>query len=64
MESTAEDDFSSVALAPVYLLSPQDTMEQVKKMGALLLDLERRGWITLDYGYALEGYPYEEYRTS
>ena len=64
MESTAEDDFSSVALAPVYLLSPQDTMEQVKEMGALLLDLERRGWITLDYGYALEGYSYEEYRTS
>lgn len=64
MESTAEDDFSAVALSPVYLRSPEDTMEQVKEMGALLLDLERRGWITLDYGYALEGYPYEEYRTS
>ena len=64
VESTVEDDFSSVALAPVYLRSPEEAMDQVKEIGALLLDLERRGWITLDYGYPLEGYPYEEYRQS
>ena len=27
VESTAEDDFSSVALSPVYLRSPEETME-------------------------------------
>lgn len=63
-ESTVEEDFSSVALAPVYLVSPEDTMEQAKARGEMLLDLERRGWITLDYGYPLEGYPYAEYRGS
>ena len=39
-------------------------MEQVKETGKMLLDLEERGWITLDYGYPLEGYPYTEYRES
>ena len=64
MESTVEDDFSSVSMAPVYLRDPEETMEQVKETGELLLDLERRGWITLDYDYPLEGYPYAEYRQS
>lgn len=64
VESTAEDDFSGVALSPVYLRSPEETMEQVKETGRMLLDLEARGWITLDYGYPLEGYPYAEYRES
>ena len=59
-----EDDFSSVALSPVYLRGPEETMDQVKETGRMLLDLEERGWLTLDYGYPLEGYPYTEYRES
>lgn len=30
----------------------------------MLLELERMGRITLDYGYALSGYSYEEYQNS
>lgn len=43
LESTVEDDFSSVALSPVYLRSPEETMEQVKETGKMILDLEERG---------------------
>lgn len=64
VESTKEDDFSSVALAPVYLRHPGETMEWVKETAAMLLDLEARGLLTLDYDYPLEGYSYEEYKTS
>lgn len=64
MESSQEGDFSSVALAPVFLRGPEETMEWVKETGAMLLDLEQRGWITLDYDYPLERYTYAEYKQS
>lgn len=64
VESSQEGDFSSVALAPVFLRSPEETMEWVKETGAMLLELEQRGWITLDYDYPLEGYSYAEYKQS
>lgn len=64
VESSVEDDFSSVALAPVYLRGPQETMEWVKETGAMLLELEEKGCLTLDYDYPLEGYPYAEYKES
>lgn len=64
VESTVEGDFSSVALAPVYLRTPEETMEWVKQTGSMLLELEERGYLTLDYDYPLEGYSYTEYRQS
>ena len=64
IESSREDDFSSVALAPVYLRGPEESMEWVKETGAMLLELEEKGYLTLDYDYPLEGYPYTEYRQS
>ena len=64
VESTVEDDFSSVALAPVYLRAPDETMEWVKETGAMLRDLEEKGYLTLDYDYPLDGYPYTEYKES
>ncbi len=64
VESSKEEDFSSVALAPVFLRHPGETMEWVKETGAMLLDLEARGLITLDYDCPLEGYSYGEYKTS
>lgn len=54
----------AIALAPVYLGSPQDTMEMVKELGAQLTQLEEGGLITLDYDIRLSGYPYAEYETS
>ena len=64
LESTKQDDFSSVALAPVYLRHPEESLEQVRRTGALLLGLEEKGYLSLDYGYPLDGYPYEEYHGS
>ena len=64
IESSREDDFSSVALAPVYLRGPEESMEWVKETGAMLLEMEEKGYLALDYDYPLEGYPYTEYRQS
>lgn len=59
-----EDEFVSTALAPVYLGSPADDMETVKEAGEFLKELEDMGLITLDYDIFLNGYEYEEYKTS
>lgn len=64
VESSTEPDFTAVALAPVYLRHKGEEMAWVKETGKLLLGLEEKGYLTLDYGYELEGYPYEEYKTS
>lgn len=62
MTSSKEAELYVVALAPVYLGSAEDSMEDVKVIGAELLSLERGGLITLDYDLPINGYPYEEYR--
>ena len=64
VERSGADDFSSVALAPVYLRAPDEGMEDVKETAAMLLALEEAGLISLDYDYPLEGYPYPEYLES
>ncbi len=58
------DGPNAIALDPVYLSSPDDSMELVKEIGAELVALEEGGLITLDYDLPLKGYPYEEYITS
>lgn len=64
VESSRERDFSVEALAPVYLRHKGETMEWVRETGEMLRDLEMAGYLTIDYGYALENYPYTEYRES
>ncbi len=54
----------AVALAPVYLGTPDDTMEQVKQLGEELDGLEEMGLISLDYDMPIKDYPYEEYKAS
>ena len=61
MTSTKDEALYAVALAPVYLGSAEDTMEQVKLLGAELLQLAQGGLITLDYDISLKGYAYLEY---
>lgn len=63
---TRRDDSEvfAVALAPVYLGTPADTMEQVKALGGELKALEDWDLITLDYDLPLSGYPYTEYKVS
>ncbi len=64
LESTREEDFYSVALAPVFLRSAADDMAAVKEAGAFLVSLEEKGLLTLDYDIPLKDYPYEEYHNS
>lgn len=54
----------AVALAPVYLVTPEDSMEQVKRLGSELSYLEDMDLITLDYDIPIRDYAYEEYKTS
>ena len=61
---TDDEAKSGIALAPVYMTSPDDTMEQVKRLGKELSTLEDMDLIQLDYDIPLQNYPYEEYRTS
>jgi hypothetical protein len=59
-----EEDFALTALAPVYICSADDDMKTVKESGAFLQKLEDLGLITLDYDIPLNGFGYEEYKTS
>lgn len=63
-ENSENDDISIVMLAPVHLLTAADSMATVKSTGAFLNDLEDAGLLSLDYGEALEAYPYLEYEQS
>ncbi len=64
LKDSREEDFSSTALAPVYLNLAEDAMEDVKAVGAFLQKLEDLGLITLDYDMPLNKYDYEIYKTS
>ncbi|NCB64297.1 MAG: hypothetical protein EOM52_12005 [Clostridia bacterium] len=63
-EDSRQDDFSIIALAPVFLRSAADEMDTVKEAGAFLKKLEDMGLITLDYDIPLDGYAYDEYKGS
>lgn len=64
LASTKSAHFEAIALAPVYLESTEDEMAQVKAVGQILLGLEEKGMITLDYDEPLAGYGYERYSNS
>lgn len=64
VESSREEDFSSVALAPVYLRAAEEEMSSIRETASLLLELEEKGLLTLDYDYPLDGYDYTEYKNS
>lgn len=64
VKDSREEDFASIALAPVFLCSATDDMKTVKETGAFLQRLEDLDLITLDYDIPLNGYGYEEYKSS
>lgn len=64
MNSTKSDELQSIALAPVFLQEIDDTMEHVRVSGEILLALEGKGLVTLDYDQPLKGYTYSEYTNS
>lgn len=49
LHSTKEESLVSTALDNVVIESPDDSMEQVKTIGAALASLEEKGLIFLDY---------------
>lgn len=62
--SPEEKDLSFVMSAPVYLPDRSASTETVRSYGAALLQLQRRRYITLDYGVPLSGFDYEEWKQS
>jgi len=61
MKSSASDDVEAVALAPVFLASGNEAMEQIKETAAVLSALESYGLIDIDYSDMLEKYDYSVY---
>lgn len=62
MTRSGEASVYAIALAPVYLTSPADSLDNVKALGKSLRQLEEAGLITLDYDLPLQGYAYDEYK--
>ena len=54
----------TMALEPVYISAPEDSMEQVKQLGKELLLLESMDLIAIDYDATIQNYAYQEYKTS
>lgn len=59
-----EHSLSFVMAAPVYLAEETDSSEIIQENGAALLLLQKRGYITLDYGVPITGADYDLYRRS
>jgi hypothetical protein len=55
---------SLMAVAPFFLSSPQDELEDVDALGSALGNLASRGLISIDYEEPLQGCTYEEYQNS
>lgn len=64
LASTRSDHARSVALAPVYLTEETETLERVRETGAVLLALQEKGLVSLDYDMPLQGCGYAVYRNS
>ncbi|MCI1965620.1 MAG: hypothetical protein LKJ17_05740 [Oscillospiraceae bacterium] len=65
MSSSKEDSLQSIALAPVVIHSPGDTVALVKERGAVISQLVKRGLISLKYdGKAVPGFDEQTVRKS
>lgn len=64
LRSTKSEHLESIALAPVYILDPEDTLAHIKETGSVLKGLEEKGLITLDYDIPLQNYDYQSYHCS
>jgi len=64
LASSKNNDAYVMALAPVYLNGPEDSMEQVKWLGAEIAALEEMNLLSLDYDIRLKDYSYDEYQSA
>lgn len=64
MSSSVQAEAVFIALAPVYLTSVNETIEDVKMMGTIFTKLAEKGLISLDYDIELSNYDYSLYTYS
>ena len=64
LKNSKSEHVESVALAPVYLLNKNDSMETVKKTGRTINSLTEHRIISLDYDIPLGNCDYSEYEPS
>lgn len=64
LTSSKEQEAYAVAMSPVYIADPADSLETIKEYGAIYAGMEEKGLIELDYEFPLPGYPYREYHES
>ena len=64
LKSDKEKEFEIISLSPVYIADKKETLSQIKATGKRLLELENKGFITLDFEMPLTNYAYEEYYQS
>lgn len=62
--SKKQSDFTSVALQAVFISDLHQSLDNTKAMSNMLLSLENKGFISIDYGVLLEGYDYKDYTNS
>lgn len=64
LTGSRDDSLHLSALEPVALDSENDSREKIRQRGDVLLSLEDKGLITLDYDMPISGYDYEGYKKS
>jgi hypothetical protein len=64
LTSSKEAEAYAVAMGPVYIADPSESLEVIRGYGALYAEMEHKGLIELDYDFPLPGYPYQEYLES
>lgn len=64
MKSSKTPHATNIALAPVFLLSPEDDVKRAAHTAQLLLSLEDKGLIQIDYEMPLENANEEEFTSS
>lgn len=64
LKSSVEPEFSSVALAPVFINDGEESPDFLRRVGEVLLGLEHHGYISIDYDIPLEGSDYSYFKES
>lgn len=64
VQDTTDPMFKLIAFSPVYLENKIDSMEKIQEMGKMLVNLQKKKILTLDYHLSLQGYAYGEYLQS
>ena len=64
LTSSKEDELYAVAMEPVYLTAPDESMDEARLNGAPFASLAAKGLITLDYDIELKQFDYSLYEQS